>query len=151
MQIGYSADSSIKEHEHRCQAGRAAKVAPHMHFYLNTLVTMNKQSVLANLSNKEQIVQLLLQQLAQSGFTVHEPDDDADAHIALVALQIACTNITLVVVAADDTPALSLEAHYVTCVVCVSNKSGLFLYFRRRLELIVASRYSCRNSVLHSC
>jgi len=93
----------------RC-TGKAAKVAPYMQFYLNTLATMDKKSVLANVCDKEQIVQLLSQQFTQSGFTLYQADDDADADIVRVALQTACTNVALVAVAADNIcPFLNLK------------------------------------------
>ena len=149
---GYSAGSSTKEHEHRRRTGKAAKVAPYMQFYLNTLVMMDKQSVLANVSNKEQIVQLLSQQFTQSGFAVHQADDDADADIVRVALQAACTNIAPVAVAADDTDILAMLLYhwkptmsdvFFFRIRAVAGSAFLFVYFKRRLELTVASKYSC--------
>jgi hypothetical protein len=66
---------------------------------------------LSNESNKAQFVNLLSQHLASDRHTVNKSDGGADTFIVSAAVEAACMNVPVVVVA-DDTDILVMLLHF---------------------------------------
>ena len=109
---GYSGGASIKDHEHARRAGKVTKVAPHVHLQLQTVMMFDQDSVLANDSNKQQLITLLSQQLQCRNVATRQSTDDADVDIVAVALDIAGCDKQTVAVYAEDTDILALLIHH---------------------------------------
>jgi len=105
---------STKDHEHLRRTGKAS--APCITVDESKTVSHSQETFLSNESNKEQLIQLLMQRLTNIGHTVQQAAGDADCDIANAALTLANKNKKVVVVA-DDTDILVLLVYHFSSTI----------------------------------
>jgi len=109
---GYSGGASTKDHEHVRRTSKVSHVAPERQVEYSTKELGPQEPFLANTSNKKSFIAILMNNLEQNGFTVHQAKSDADTMIVSVALHCASHGSLPVAVLAEDTDIFVLLLHH---------------------------------------
>ena len=107
---GYKAAPSVKDNTH-FYCGKTGHATVHVR--TDAVFASKRDNFLENVSNKDQIIKLIMQKLRERGCSVNKAEDDADVSIVLAAVdrsrQCSCTLIR------EDTDSLLLLLYYANC------------------------------------
>ena len=106
---GYDGGASTKDEVHKKRASHSSVRSA---FEPNMKITLKKDVLLSNLSNRQRFVDQLCEHFANSRVETIKADGDADKLIVCSALDIARTELNVLV--GDDTDLLVLLLHYYT-------------------------------------
>lgn len=105
---GYGSGPSTKDMTH--QRRKSSLRAPVINFTETMLFTSTKESFLSNLSNKQNLINLITEKLQNKGCIVVNSLEDADLNIALTAVQQSSSHTVTVI--GEDTDVLILLLYH---------------------------------------
>jgi len=109
---GYTTSPSTKDHEHKRRRNKVSNIAPCVNLKATKTVIFERESFMANMLNKRDFVNMLIQSFNTCGITTYQSVSDADVDIVSVAIRCASAGTGPVTVYCDDTDVLSMLLYH---------------------------------------